>query len=139
MARKLNVINPFFTAELGDTFELTEDGKFYQLEKNEEFYKVSDGISNEVRSSYTSNFRISIEYATNLIEEGYLAENKENHEDKPFVNVFDEIDGLIQKYTNELSGLNEEMKNAPMCMKVEKETVLKNIITVLNHLKNLKK
>lgn len=138
MAKTLHVIDPFFIAELGDTFELTENGN-YSLEKKEEFYKIADDKSSEVQSSCSSTFVISTDYAKSLIKEGYLEEESDKVT-KPFVNIFSEIDSLIEKYTNDLSALhNEEWDKMPRCVQVEKETVLNNLITVLNHLKDLKK
>ena len=56
-----------------------------------------------------------------------------------FVNIFDQIDALIDSYTYELNTIDESMKDSPACMKVEKETVLRNMIKLLDHLKSLKK
>ena len=137
MAKTLQVIDPFFIAELGDMFELNENGD-YSLEKNEEFYKIADDKTSKVQSSCSSTFVISAEYAEKLIKDGYLEEMFENKSDnREFVNVFDEINDLISKYETELSQIANE--DAPMCVKVEKQTVLNNLITVLNHLKDLKK
>lgn len=58
---------------------------------------------------------------------------------KPFVNVFDEIDNMLDAYTKDLKNINTDMDNAPECLKVEKTTVLKNLIKTLNYLKNLRK
>lgn len=137
MAKTLQVIDPFFIAELGDMFELNENGD-YSLEKNEEFYKIADDKTSKVQSSCSSTFVISAEYAEKLVKDGYLEEMSENKsDDREFVNVFDEINDLISKYETELSQIANE--DAPMCVKVEKQTVLNNLITVLNHLKDLKK
>lgn len=136
MSKTLRVINSFFVMEEGDTFVLSEDGKFYSSERNEEFHKAGD--KNELNSTFSSTFNISIDYAKHLIEEGYLEEVEPTS--KPgFVNVFDEIDNLINKYQNDLSNIDADMAGEPQCVKVERITVLKNIITVLNHLKTLRK
>lgn len=138
MAKTLHVVDPFFIAELGDIFEMNENGE-YSLEKKEEFYKIADDKTSEVQSSCSSTFTISQEYAKTLIKEGYL-EEEENKTAKPFVNIFDEINSLIDKYTCELHNLHgDEWDKLPRCIQVEKETVLNNLITVLNHLKDLKK
>lgn len=138
MRKTLNVITPFFTAELGDKFTLTEDEKFYSLDKNEEFHKLGDD-SGEVQSSFYSTFKISPDYANSLIKEGYLAKDENDVQEKPFVNVFDEIDNLISEYTKEIAHIETDMKDQPRCVKVEKETVLHNLVKVLNYLKDLKK
>lgn len=140
MAKTLHVIDPFFIAELGDTFELDDNGNTYSLQKSEEFYKVADDKNSEVQSSFSSTFSISTEYAARLIKDGYLQEEHTEKPTKDFVNIFDEIDNLMAKYNQELSTLyNDENNDTPKCVKVEKETVLNNLITMLNHLKNLKK
>lgn len=137
MSKTLRVIDPFFEMEIGDTFTLTEDGKLYSSEHNEEFRKAGD--NDEVNAIYNSVFNISVEYAKELIKEGYLEEVVENKKQNTFVNVFDEIDNLIKKYQLELNDIDTTMKDAPQCMKVEKTTVLTNILSVLNHLKTLRK
>ena len=137
MSRILKVIEPFFTVDLGDTFVLTEDGKSYVSERNEEFHTAKD--NGDMSSSYNSTFTISLKWAKQLIEDGYLQEELEPVKDKSFVNVFDEIDALINKYTAEMKDLPKTMANAPECLRVERATVLTNILTVLNHLKSLRK
>ena len=138
MAKTLRVTDSFLFMEIGDTFEYNNDTQMYVLEHNEEFHKTDDADS-EVRSVYNSNFSISEDYAKELIKEGYLEEVVENPKSKNFVNVFDEIDKLYNKYTDELNNIDEDMSTAPECLKVERVTVLNNLVKVLNHLKSLKK
>lgn len=140
MSKILRVIDPFFTVEVGDTFVLSEDGKSYVAERNEEFHTSKDDASDLV-SSFTSSFTISTKWAKQLIEDGYLEEATEldNKTNKDFVNVFDEIDTLLNKYTSELEKLPKTMANEPECLRVEKTTVLSNMIKVLTHLKSLRK
>lgn len=135
MAKTLRVIDSFFVMELGDTFTLSEDGNYYIAEHNEEFHKGGD--TDELNSTFSSTFRISLDYAKQLIEDGYLEEV--DPEPKKFVNVFDEIDNLIERYKNELNSVDTDLAGEPQCVKVEKTTVLTNILSVLNHLKNLRK
>lgn len=134
MKKTLRVIEPFFTAEIGDTFILDETGQ-YCLQRTEEFHKAGD--FEELNATFSSTFNISKSYANELIKEGYLEETQKDT--KPFVNIFEEIDNLIQKYETDLNNVDETMKDAPECLKVEKTTVLKNILKVLHHLKELKK
>lgn len=136
MSKTLRVINSWFIMEVGDTFTLSEDGKFYVAERNEEFHKAGD--KNELNSTFNSTFTISVDYAKDLIEEGYLEEVEPTNK-TTFVNVFDEIDNLIKKYQTELDNIDANMAGEPQCVKVEKITVLTNIIAVLNHLKTLRK
>lgn len=122
--------------EVGDTFSLSEDGKFYVAERNEEFHRA--GEKNELNSTFNSTFNISIDYAKELIEEGYLEEV--DPVTKPgFINVFDEIDNLIDRYSKELKNIDLDLAGEPQCVKVEKTTVLTNMLSVLNHLKTLRK
>ena len=137
MSKTLRVIDPFFILEVGDTLTLSEDGKFYTFERNEEFHKA--GASNDLNSTYSSNFTISLDYAKELIKDGYLEEVGDKTVKGPFVNVFDEIDNLIERYQKELSNIDLDMAGQPQCVKVEKTTVLTNILSVLNHLKTLRK
>ena len=137
MSKVLRVIDPFFSVEVGDTFVLSEDGKSYVAERNEEFH-TSDDSNKDLVSSFNSCFKISLKWAKQLIEDGFLEEATEYNDNK-FVNVFDEIDNLITKYTNELNNIPTAMANEPECLKVEKTSVLKNMIKVLSHLKSLRK
>lgn len=135
MSKTLRVIDSFFVVEVGDTFQLSEDGNSYIFERSEEFRKAGENI--DQNATYNASFSISTEYAKQLIQEGYLEEVEEKKQQ--FVNVFDEINNLICKYQQELMTIDEDMKNEPACMKVEKTTVLTNILGVLNHLKTLRK
>ena len=138
MAKILRVIDPFFVMELNDTFEYDEKTKMYTSRHKEEFYKMEGEDIKGVKSAYNSEFRISEEYAKSLIEDGYLEEVTDN--DKPsFVNVFDEIDNLRAKYKKGLATISEDCAELPACVKVERETVLTNMVTLLEHLKGLKK
>ena len=138
MKKILRVIDPFFVMDLGDIFEYDEDSKMYISKHKEDFYKVDDGTVNEVKSSYSSEFQISPEYAQTLIEEGYLEEADED-KSTTFVNVFDEIDNLLNKYKIGLNTIEQDTVGLPTCVKVEKQAVLTNLITLLEHLKSLKK
>ena len=137
MAKILRVVEPFLVVNLGDVFEYSNEEKMYISKHNEEFYKADD-TANDVKSSYTSEFKISVEYAKALVEEGYLEETTEVS-DKEFINIFDEIDSLLTKYKKGLETIEQDMADLPVCVKVERQTVLTNMITLLEHLKSLKK
>lgn len=137
MAKTLRVISPFFVVDEGDLFEYDNETKMYVSRHNEEFYKMDDGSVDEIKSSYNAEFQISEEYAKSLIEEGYLEEAECTK--TTFVNIFDEIDTLLNKYKNGLKTLKEDTAELPACVKVEKEAVLTNLVTLLEHLKSLKK
>lgn len=136
MSKTLQVIEPFFVLEVGDHLELSKDGKYYTSEYNEEFGKI-DCNDNDIKSTYTSKFTISAEYAKELIEQGYLA--PETEETTKFVNIFEEIDRMLAGYKAEMENLDKEFEGKPACLKVEKTTVLSNMIKLLTHLKSLKK
>jgi hypothetical protein len=138
MTKTLRVIDPFFVMELGDLFEYDEDSKMYASIHKEEFYKMDGESVDEVKSSYNSEFKISPEYAQTLIDEGFLEEVPEK-ERGTFVNIFDEIDNLLNKYKDGLKTVENDTAGYPTCVKVERETVLTNMITLLEHLKSLKK
>lgn len=137
MTKILKVIKPFYVMEIGDTFELSQDGSVYSSVFSEVFDNQTDnGVT--TKATYTSDYTISKEYAKQLIEQGYLTEVAPK-EEKPFINVFDEIDALIAKYTEDLNDLSNTKGEIPDVIKLENKTVLLNLIKVLNHLASLKK
>ena len=135
MSKTLRVIEPFFAVEVGDTFEWNDSDQMYVSQHVEEFHKTDDSDS-ELRSMFNSNFAISADYAKELIADGYLEEVTEK---KTFTNVFDEIQRLYKKYKDELKNVDEDMAHLPQCVKVERITVLNNLLSVLGHLNDLKK
>ena len=88
-------------------------------------------------ASFLAKFTISVDYAKQLVKDGYLEEETEREPD--FKNIFTEIDNLISTYGAELKNIDNEFANQPACLKVEKQTVLNNMIKVLSHLRGLKK
>lgn len=139
MAKTLRVINPFFVMELGDTFEYDDKAKMYRSVHKEEFYKADDSATNEIKSSYSSEFVISVDYAETLIKEGYLEVVEDTLATGEFINVFDEINTLLAQYKDGLKALESDTKGLPLCLKAERESVLTNLVTLLEHLKSLKK
>lgn len=136
MTKILKVIKPFFVMENGDTFEYNADTDQYESVYNEE-HNSSNEDNSTVVSSYNSVYRISKEYAKMLLDNGYVEEVDEK---KRFVNIFDEIDNKLSEYNNELYTLKtKDNENTPQCLLVEKETVLRNMIKLLEYLKGLKK
>lgn len=136
MTRILKVIKPFFVMENGDTFEYNADTDQYESVYNEE-HNSSNEDNSTVVSSYNSVYRISKEYAKMLLDNGYVEEVDEK---KRFVNIFDEIDNKLSEYNEELYTLsNGDNDDTPQCLLVEKETVLRNMIKLLEYLKGLKK
>lgn len=139
MAKILRVIEPFLIMDLGDTFEYDNDAKMYVSKHNEEYYFNDDKNVKDIKSVYNADFQISPEYAKQLIEDGFLEEATEISEKTSFVNIFDEIDTLLVKYSTQLANIEADMRDLPACVRVERETVLQNMITLLKHLKSLKK
>lgn len=136
MTKILKVIKPFFVMENGDTFEYNANTEQYESVYNEE-HNSSNEDNSTVVSSYNSVYRISKEYAKMLLDNGYVEEVDEK---KRFVNIFDEIDNKLNEYNNELYTLKTKAdENIPQCLLVEKETVLRNMIKLLEYLKGLKK
>lgn len=136
MTKILKVIKPFFVMENGDTFEYNADIEQYESVYNEE-HNSSNEDNSTVVSSYNSVYRISKEYAKMLLDNGYVEEVDDK---KRFVNIFDEINNKLSEYNNELYALKSKAdENTPQCLLVEKETVLRNMIKLLEYLKGLKK
>lgn len=136
MTKILKVVKPFFVMEEGDTFEYNEETAQYESVYNEE-HNSSNEDNSTVVSSYNSVYRISKEYAKMLLDNGYVEEVDEK---KRFVNIFDEIDNKLSEYNNELYTLKTKAdENTLQCLLVEKETVLRNMIKLLEYLKGLKK
>lgn len=136
MTKILKVIKPFFVMENGDTFEYNADTDQYESVYNEE-HNSSNEDNSTVVSSYNSVYRISKEYAKMLLDNGYVEEVDDK---KRFVNIFDEINNKLSEYNNELYALKSKAdENTPRCLLVEKETVLRNMIKLLEYLKGLKK
>ena len=139
MAKTLRVIEPFLIVDVGDTFEYDEKSNMYISQRREEYYKNDASSVKDIKSVFSSDFKISVEYAQELIEDGVLEEATELEPEHPFVNIFDEIDTLLKEYTNSLNTIDNDFKDLPACVKVERQTVLQNMITLLKHLKSLKK
>lgn len=136
MTKILKVIKPFFVMENGDTFEYNADTDQYESVYNEE-HNSSNEDNSTVVSYYNSVYRISKEYAKMLLDNGYVEEVDDK---KRFVNIFDEINNKLSEYNNELCVLKSKAdENTPQCLLVEKETVLRNMIKLLEYLKGLKK
>lgn len=136
MTKILKVIKPFFVMENGDTFEYNADIDQYESVYNEE-HNSSNEDNSTVVSSYNSVYRISKEYAKMLLDNGYVEEVDDK---KRFINIFDEINNKLSEYNNELCSLKSKAdENTPQCLLVEKETVLRNMIKLLEYLKGLKK
>lgn len=137
MSKTLKVIAPILTLNVGDILEISEDGNMYEFRQEERFSQDSADGERGCESIFTSTLSLSIDHVKTLIKEGFLEEESDS-QDK-FVNVFDEIDSLLNEYKKDLNEVDKDKENVPACLRVEKATVLNNLIKVLTHLKNLKK
>lgn len=133
MGETLKVIKAFMYLVPGDTFVRDDDGNF--TASRNDIYSRNDE-DGDFDSQFSSTFTISPDYAKALVKEGILEGEKKTGS---FRNVFDEINNLLDQYNDDMNNLDSDMKDSPECLKVEKATVLKNLIYTLNHLKNLKK
>lgn len=134
--KELKVIEPFFNLEIGDKLTLTEDGKSYVFTDSDS--SVDKTESGDSKFSFSATFKIDSVYAQELIKNGYLEEVDYKKNDT-FRNVFDEIDIMLNRYNEELDNLDRDFDDKPACLKVEKGTVLNNLIKALSHLRELKK
>lgn len=140
MTKSLKVIEPFFGMEAGDEMKLSQDGKMYVSEYSSEYHANDE--DDTASAVYNSTCSVSKDYAEQLVKEGYLEEvapSTKLKDTTPFVNVFDEIDSMITTYQTDLANIDIDERNTPEALKVEKKTVLQNLIKALNHLKNLRK
>ena len=138
MIKTLKVVEPIFNLSPGDTLELSKDESKYIYEVNESSSNSFDnGNTHDV--SFYSKFSISSDYALELVEDGVLEYGFQQYAYEDFIYVFSEIDAMIKEYNDQLIQLNDDFKDKPACMKVEKQTVLNNLVKVLTHLRNLKK
>lgn len=133
MTKILTVAKPYAWMEPGETFELSNDGTMYTNTYTDEYSSVDKdtNYSSKVKTEYS----ISLDVAKSLLDKKILVENKSDD----FKNIFDEIDTMLDTYQADLDNIDKDMKNDPACMKVEKETVLRNMIKTLSYLKSLKK
>ncbi|WP_173431809.1 DUF7399 family protein [Sharpea azabuensis] len=142
MTKTLKVIDPFLRLDVGDLFERTESGD-YMSTVHENFTNNTDD-GKEFTTRYSANFVISEDYAEQMVKDGYLAEevseakSEEDKKKQGFVNVFDEINNLLYKFNTELNEIKNSKDIHPAIAR-EGEVVYTNLITVLEHLKSLKK
>lgn len=138
MTKILKVIKPFFVMEENDTFVYDEETGMYKSTYTVDY----DGTSEHSTavSSYVSTYTISTDYAQALINDGFLTEVAETPKAKNFTNIFDEIDKLLAEYYEDLKALQAAPNTeTPQCVRLEHETVTRNLIHLLEHLKSLKK
>lgn len=147
MTKLLKVTSPIWDLEIGDTFTFDENTKTYTA-KDESSYAES-GDCGSMTFTHSAQCTISEDMAKSLIEDGFVAEfpgTKDNtkavsanKDDKKFVNVFNVMDDLRSTYNNDLTHIDATCADCPECLKVERITVLKNLISLIDYLKTFKK
>ena len=135
MTNKLRVNNNFYGLVPGDILTLSDDGKAYVLESHNSVDSES-GLS----STFDLLFCIGTQKAEELVKAKVLGEVEENKKkESQFVNVFDEIDKLLEEYKTEAEKLEHENDDRPHWFKVERSNVLESQVDLLMYLKSLKK
>lgn len=137
MAKKLIVLEPFALLNTGDELIWSKEEGMYVAEYDEKENTLSE--DKKYLANYYSKYSLSEDYAKVLIKEGFLKEDTPESKKTEFVNVFDEINKLQNKYADDLMDLNRNRNKMNRYEAIEKETVLTNILTVLDHLKTLRK
>lgn len=139
MDKNLKVIKNFDQMEVGDTYNLSDDGKTFICEINNDnsYVDVRTGATMQSKNSY--KHEISTGYAEKLVDLGYLAPVTKKADDTEYKNVFEEMKRLQGNYMDDLKSLDDKYKDQPACVKVEAETVLMNMIKLIDHLLSLKK
>nr|DAU12217.1 MAG TPA: hypothetical protein [Caudoviricetes sp.] len=136
MTKKIKVISPFYGLEVGDTLTLSDDGKMYLLE-------VHKGVNSEtgLQSTFDFVFKIGASKAKELVELGTFAYVEEEKEKKSssFVNVFDEIDNLLEEFQEEAKKFVNANEDKPSWLQKEHSNVIESNIDLLMYLKSLKK
>lgn len=140
MKNVLKVVESFANLEAGDLLTLSKDGENYEFSSVDEY--GTDDEDGKFIGTFSRSVTLPAYQARALIADGILQEMpdpKSSENNSKFVNIFDEIDNLLNQYNTKLSEIDEVYKDQPECLKVEATTVLKNMIKLLVHLKNLKK
>lgn len=133
MKDRLKIVNDYFLGvKKGEMLNKTSDGSY-------EFSRESKTIHNGIQKKTEVRVSISAEQAEDLIKKNILEEVDDDSNNNSHVNVFDEIERLIDVHKNELNSLDDKYKDSPLCMKVEAQTVLTNLIKILEYLFSLKR
>lgn len=120
--------------ERGDVLEYEEKNNTYTN------VKISKGTWGDEEAERhfecSSSVAFDIDTIKEFEEEGLICKDEPKTQR---ANVFDEIDSLMTSYTEDLNNVDEDMCHMPECLKVERITVLENMLKLLNHLKSLKR
>lgn len=136
MTKKIKVITPFYGLTVGDILVLSDDDKTYMLE-------VHKGVDSEtgLQTTFDLVFKISANKAKELVELGTFAYMEESQEkkDSTFINIFDEIDSLLEDFQVEAKKIEQENEDKPSWLKREYSNVIESNMDLLMYLKSLKK
>lgn len=135
MDKVLKVIKPFAQMQVGEVLEYDSEKNEYTNTQSQSYSKLDEDDTYTVKC--TSLLTLNTDYINKLIESGYLEPVKEDKGNE-HVNIFDKIDEYLKIYVNEIKNLKEDMKEAPACLTLEKQTVLENLIRLLDDLKSYK-
>ena len=133
MTKKIKVISPFYGLAVGDTLTLSDDGKTYVFEEHK-------GINSDtgLQSKFDLIFKISANKVKELVELGTFAYVEEK-KSSSFVNVFDEIDNLLEEFQEEAKKFVNTNEDKPSWLQKEHSNVIESNIDLLMYLKSLKK
>ena len=132
---KLRFIKKFGSIEPGTILEYSDKDNAYVFDKEEE--TNADSESNSAYMWSSSSIAMTPEYAEILIKNGIL----EYIEEKPaFVNVFIEIDKICEDLNKQSKDIEESLTKDPTNINYL-ATIARNkdMLNILNYLKNLKK
>lgn len=139
MIENLKVIKNFDQMEVGDIYNFSDEDNAYVCEINNDnsYVDARSGATMQSKNSY--KHEISQAYAEKLIDLGYLVPVTKKTDSAEYKNVFSEMESLQNSYIEDLKNLDEKYKDQPACVKLEAETVLTNMIKLIDHLLSLKK
>lgn len=127
---KLIVKAPVASLGKGDVLEYDKDTNLYTLAYSD----TADGVT-----SY-NEISLSPAIAQHLIDEDTLEVYTEPEKaNTNFVNIFDELDNLKERFTTCIANLDKDYKNLPDCMKAEAKAVYTNQLSLVEHLQSLKR
>lgn len=148
MEKVLKVIKPIRIAfgsddiyyiSVGDELVRNTDGSYSHnvSSKNEQFYENQSHVT-----EFESSMKLDNEYIQDLIKSGYLAEDTpvqvKNECKCNYSKLYNKIDELLAQYAKDIENIDKDLKDYPECCKLEKRTVLLNLINLLTELKSYK-
>ena len=96
-------------------------------------------VTNNINAAVVATDGSSITVGDVKVENSQIGNVAYSDKQQEFLSLLDEIDKLISEYSKDLNDVDNEYKDMPECLKVEKVTVIKNLLKLLTYLKSLKK